>query len=209
MQRPHLKTVGDRSVRPETPRSGDPTESGGFEWKGEEAVPPRPDAQTLSVCDGAVPQVSDGLLGLLDVFDAAVMSDPADCEGHIARARALYQMGDSGCEADYRAAFLLDASLAAQKIVLGLADDVLDDVAYVLMNCRKRLKLDAHDLVARVRAGLTLLLLDQDAEAYCELQQVFLQSVIWRPFLRLLVNEAKQWRGGTTPTRMQHEGNPR
>jgi hypothetical protein len=196
MQRPHPKTLGDRPVRPETSQSEDRTESGGFEREGEQAVQPGADAQELSVCDGAVPQVRDGLLGLLDVFDAAVMSDPADCEGHIARARARYQMGDSGCEADYRAAFLLDASLAAQEIVRGLADDVLDDVAYVLMNCRKRLKLDAHDLVARVRAGLTLLLLDQDAEAYRELQQVFLQSVIWRPFLRLLVNEAKQWRGG-------------
>jgi len=197
MQLPHLKTLGDRSVRPETSRSGDRTESGGFEREGEQAMQPGPDAQELSVCDGAVPQVSDGLAGLLDVFDAVVMSDPADCEGHIARARARYQMSDSGCEADYRAAFLLDARLAAQEIVRGLANDVRDDVAYVLMNCRKRLKLDADDLVARARLGLTLLLLYQDAEAYRELLQVLLQSQVWRPFLRLLVNEAKQRRGGT------------
>jgi hypothetical protein len=196
MQLSHLKTLGDRPVRPETSWSAYRTESAGFKQTGEQAVQPGPDAQTLSVCNGVVPQVSDGLLGLLDVFDAAVMSDPADCEGHIARARARYQMGDSGCEADYQAAFLLDARLAAHEIVRGLGNDVRDDVAYVLMNCRKRLKLDTHDLVARLRAGLTLLLLDQDAEAYRELQQVFCQSVIWRPFLRLLVNEAKQWRGG-------------
>ena len=105
-------------------------------------------------------------------------------------------MSDSGCEADYRAAFLLDADLAAREIACGLEQDVRDDVAYVLMNCRKRLKLNVHDLVARVRLGLTLLLLDQDAEAYCELRQVFLESPAWRPFLRLLVNEVKQRRGG-------------
>jgi hypothetical protein len=197
MQLPHLKVLGDRSVRLETSRSGDRTESGGFEQESAHAVQPGPDAQEMSVCAGAVPQVSDGLLGLLHVFDGAIMSDPADCEGHIARARARYQMGDSGCEADYRAAFLLDARLAAQKIVRGLAIDVRDDVAYVLMICRKRLKLNAHDLVARARVGLTLLLLNQDAEAYRELQRVFLQSEVWRPFLRLLVNEVRQRREGT------------
>ncbi len=197
MQLPHVKTLADRSVRTETSRTGDRTESGGFEREGEQAVQAVPDAQELSNSDGAVPQESDGLEGSLDVFDAVVMSDPADCEGHIARARARYQMGDSGCETDYRAAFLLDARLAAQEIVRGLANDVRHDVGYVLMNCRKRLKLDAHDLVARARVGLTLLLLNQDAEAYCELQQVFLQSEDWRPFLRLLVNEARQRRGGT------------
>ena len=77
----------------------------------------------------------------------------------------------------------------------GLANDVRDDVAYVLMNCRKRLKLNVHDLLTRARLGLTLLLY-QDAEAYCELQQGFLESPVWRPFLRLLVNEVKQRRGG-------------
>jgi hypothetical protein len=197
MQLPHLKTLGDRSVRREKSRSGDGTESGAFERKGEQAVQPGTDARALSVCDGAGPKVRDGLAGLLDVFDAAVMSDPADCEGFIARARARYQMSDSGCEADYRAAFVLDARLAAHEIVRALANDVRDDVAYVLMNCRKRLKLNANDLVARARVGLTLLLLEQDAEAYFELQQVFLQSEVWRPFLRLLVDEAKQRRGGT------------
>jgi hypothetical protein len=81
-------------------------------------------------------------------------------------------------------------------MVRGLANEVREDVAYVLMNCRKRLKIDAHDLVARARVGLTLLLLNQDAQAYRELQQVFLQSPVWRPFLRILVNEARQWREG-------------
>jgi hypothetical protein len=111
--------------------------------------------------------------------------------GHIARARARYQKNHPECEADYRAAFLLDARLTAREIVRGLELDMSDDVAYLLMNCRKRLKIDSQDLVARVRVGLTLLVLYQDADAYCDLQQVFLQNPVWRPFLRLLVNEVK------------------
>jgi hypothetical protein len=38
---------------------------------------------------------------------------------------------------------------------------------------------------------LTLLLLDQDEEALQDLQQAFRQSSVWRPYLRLLVNEAR------------------
>jgi hypothetical protein len=37
-------------------------------------------------------------------------------------------------------------------------------------------------------------MLYQDDEGLCELQQVFAQSAPWRPFLRLLVNEARRRR---------------
>jgi hypothetical protein len=113
------------------------------------------------------------------------------CQFHVARAGALYHRRDPECEADYRAAFLLDAELAASEIVQRLEDEILVDVAYVLTNSRKRLSFNPQDVIARVRLGLTLFLLNQDTEAFCELQQAFLQSPTWRPFLRLLVNEAK------------------
>jgi hypothetical protein len=117
--------------------------------------------------------------------------DTLSCEFYVARAGALYHRRDPECEADYQAAFLLDAVLAASEIVQRLEDEILVDVAYVLTNSRKRLRFNPQDVIARIRLGLTLFLLNQDAEAFCELQQAFLQSPTWRPFLRLLVNEAK------------------
>jgi hypothetical protein len=144
-------------------------------------------------------QIRGEFESVLDEFDRATEIHPCDCNGYISRARARYQKGDTGCEEDYRAAFLLDARLAASEIVRGLEADILDDVAYVLVNCRKRLRLDTQDVVARARRGLTLLLLHQDLEAFHDLQQVFLQSPAWRPFLRLLVNEAKQRRVSISP----------
>jgi hypothetical protein len=117
--------------------------------------------------------------------------DTRSCQFYVARSGALYHRRVPECEADYRAAFLLDAELAASEIVQRLEDEILVDIAYVLTNSRKRLSFDPQDVIARVRLGLILFLLNQDAEAFCELQQAFLQSPTWRPFLRLLVNEAR------------------
>jgi hypothetical protein len=117
--------------------------------------------------------------------------DTLSCEFYVARAGALYHRRDPECEADYRAAFFLDAELAASEMVQRLEDEILVDVMYVLTNSRKRLRFDPQDVIARIRLGLTLFLLNQDAEAFSELQQAFLQSPPWRPFLRLLVNQAK------------------
>jgi len=108
-----------------------------------------------------------------------------------------FKGAEEECESDYLTAFLLDAERATREMVRALEGDIREDVEHVLTKCRKRLKTDAQDLLARTRLGLTLLLINQDAEAYCELQQVFLQSPTWRPFLRLLVSEAKRRRWGT------------
>jgi hypothetical protein len=99
--------------------------------------------------------------------------------------------GDAECEADYRAAFLLDAGLAAREIVRRLEEDIRSDFGSVLVTCRKRLVTNPRDLVARTRLGLALLMVRQENDAFRALQQVFLQSPVWRPFIRLLVNEAK------------------
>jgi hypothetical protein len=134
-----------------------------------------------------------------DDFARAAEIVRGDCLERISRARARYLEGDAGCEADYQAAFLLDAKLAASELIRQLEAEIRDDVVYLLMNCRKRLAFDPGDVVSRTRLGLALLLLFQDAEAFHNLQRAFLRDTSWRPHLRLLVNEAKQRRASTLP----------
>jgi hypothetical protein len=143
----------------------------------------------LAVADPCV-DVADPDLVLEDP-DRTLDFDLAAWAASIARGNARYQSGDPDCEADYRAAFFLDAPLTASKFVRGLNDEVRANVTHVLLTCRGRLRINPRDVVARTRLGLTLFLLCQEEEAFRELHQVFLQSPVWRPFLRLLVNEAK------------------
>jgi hypothetical protein len=130
----------------------------------------------------------------LDGFERAVEIGPGACVAFISRGDARYHRGDAECEADYRTAFLLDAQLAALEFVRRLKADIREDFLCVLINCRRRLSIDSRDVVARARLGLTLLMLHQDDAALRQLQQVFPQSAPWRPFLRLLVNEARRQR---------------
>jgi tetratricopeptide (TPR) repeat protein len=132
--------------------------------------------------------------GAIADFSRALEIDPGDCVAYISRGDVRYHKGDSGSEAENRTAFLLDARLAAHEMVRRLEVDIWDSVASVLMNCRRRLDIDSQDLVDRTRLGLTLLMLHQDDEGLCELQQVFRQGAPWRPFLRLLINAAKEQR---------------
>jgi hypothetical protein len=131
------------------------------------------------------------LEGVLDDPDRTSEFDPPECLASISRGNARYLRGDAECEADYRVAFLLDAGLAAREIVRRLEDDIQADFATVLVSCRKRLVTNPRDVVARTRLGLTLLMLRQEDDGFRALQQVFLDSPVWRPFLRLLVNEAR------------------
>jgi hypothetical protein len=143
---------------------------------------------------GTAGRVRFELEGAFDEFDRAPQIDPEDCVAYISRGDARYHQGDPECEADYQTAFSLNAPLAALEIVRRLKVGIRDDLAYVLMHCRERLRIDPREVVARTRLGLTLLMLYQDDEGLCELQQVFAQSAPWRPFLRLLVNEARRRR---------------
>jgi hypothetical protein len=150
---------------------------------------------------GTASQPGGELEPTLDNPARALEIDQSDCLICISRGNARYHKMDPECEADYRAAFLLDAPLAAREIVRRLEGDIRDDLAHVLLTCRNRVCNDPQDVVARARLGLTLLLLYQDETALYYLQQVFGQSPAWRPFLRLLVNEAKWWRA-TRPSRL-------
>jgi hypothetical protein len=165
--------------------------AGDCEHAVEPAVPPGANGPEFPNNRGTACQARGELEEALDDPDRTLDSDPSDCVTCIAQGDARYHRGDPECEADYRTAFLLDARLAASEILRRLEADIRDDFAFVLMDCRKRLRIDSRDIVARTLRGLTLLLLCLDAEALCDLQQVFRQSPVWRPFLRLLVTEAK------------------
>ena len=128
---------------------------------------------------------------LFDDVERALERNAEECFGHISRAKARYHEGDPECEADFRAAFLLDARLTATEIVRALANEVRDDVDNVVIDCMNRLALDSRDVVARARLGLTFLLLYQDSEAFENLKRAFVQKPSWRPLLRLLVNKVK------------------
>jgi hypothetical protein len=108
--------------------------------------------------------------------------------------RALVHQGDPECQADFRAAFLLDAPFTARAIVR-LLDDGLrrQDHVDVLTNCRKHLRINPENVVARARRALTLLL-GRDSEAYLDLRPIFMRSPTCKPFLQLLIDEAKQRR---------------
>jgi hypothetical protein len=129
---------------------------------------------------------------IFDQFERAPEADPDTCSGFIARGNFRYQKGDPDCIADFRAAFVRDSESAAIEIVRQLEDDIREDIADVLVTCQKRLRANSDDLTARIRLGLALLILCQDSDAFRELRQVFLQNADWRPFLRLLVKEAKR-----------------
>jgi hypothetical protein len=198
MQQRHLNPYDSSSMPTGTDHSDGGVEMDGFERMVERVV-------QAGVIETDFPD--DGrtagparveLLEALDDPERTLDFDPSECVACISRGNVRYHKGDPECEADYRTAFVLDARLAASEIVLRLQGDMRDDVFYVLMNCRNHLIVNPHDVVARVRLGLTLLMLFQEAEALRELQQVFLRSPVWRPFLRLLVNEAKERRGNVS-----------
>jgi tetratricopeptide (TPR) repeat protein len=130
--------------------------------------------------------------GAIADFNQAITIDPLYCVAYISRGNARYHQRDPGCQADYRMAFLLDARLAAREIIRVIAVGVRCDLESVLDGCRSHLRLNASDVVARARRGLTLLLLGREAEAEPDFRQIRLQSPEWEHPLQLLVQEAKR-----------------
>ncbi len=198
MQRPDVKNFGPGLIRTGTKHSQDGVEMDGSEPVVEQV--PQPRAWVAEGDDGCA--ASCEICGDLDGFDdveRTLEENANECFEHISRARARYHEGDPECEADYRAAFLVDARLTATEIVRELKNELRDDVGYVLISCMERLAIDSRDVVARARLGLTLLLLYQDSEAFKNLQRAFLQHPSWRPLLRVLVNKVKMRRAAILP----------
>jgi hypothetical protein len=190
MQRPHLEDPGHSTI----PTEIDPSAVGMGMDDFECVVRPGADESESGERREADCWVRFDAESGFDECDRSLGVDPGDSVAYISRGEARYHLGDPGCEADYRTAFLLDARFAPLEIVRRLNHDIWDDTASVVMNCRKRLGIEHGDVVARIRLGLTLLLFHQDDEALHNLQQVFRQNPPWRPFLRLLVNEVKRRR---------------
>jgi tetratricopeptide (TPR) repeat protein len=136
--------------------------------------------------------------GAIADFSRALAIDPGYCVAYISRGHDRYHKQDPKYEADYRAAFFLDARLATREFIRLLDEGIRHDLADVLTNYRKHLRIDPEDVVARTRRGLTLLLLNRDTEAIHDLQRVFLRSSAWKPFLQLLVDEAKRRRASAS-----------
>ncbi len=114
-----------------------------------------------------------------------------DWIGHFARAKARYRLGDTACEADFRAAFLVDARLTTSEFIRELKRELRNDISDLVHDCQRRLAANPGDAVSLARLGLTLLLLYQDESAYTYLQRAFVHHSLWRPLLRSLVKKAK------------------
>jgi tetratricopeptide (TPR) repeat protein len=125
-------------------------------------------------------------------FDQALELDPSDCVAYISRGNARFHKRDRKCRDDYRAAFALDARLAASEIIRLLDDGLRHDLAEVLANCEKHLRIDPADVVALARRGLTLLLQGKQPEADTDLQQIQHLDPSWGSALQLLTAEAKR-----------------
>jgi tetratricopeptide (TPR) repeat protein len=130
--------------------------------------------------------------GAIADFDQAIAIDPGFCVAYISRGNARHHKRDPACQADYRAAFLLDPRLAAKELIRLLDAGFQHDLPGVLTNCRKHLRIDPGDVVALARHGLTRLLMGEEAEAEHDFQQILLQSPGWKPHLQLLVDEARR-----------------
>jgi len=194
MQLPHLKTNDYPAIRSCTGQSGCGFELERCERVVEQVDQPGARGPELDDDGGNGRHVRGEIESALGNLELTVEIDPGDCVSHISRGNARYHRSDSECETDYQAAFFLDAVLAARETVRRLEADIRDDVCHVLVNCRERLRIDNRNTVARIRLGLALLLLYQDEKVLHDLQQVVRQSPVWRPYLRLLVKEAKRRR---------------
>jgi hypothetical protein len=139
-------------------------------------------------------EVSGERAGVLDDSNPALDVDPESCAAYISLGNFGYLPSDPERKSDDGDAHSLDAEFAASEIIRQLENGLPRDVAYILLSCRRRLKSNPQDLFARTLLGLALLMLRNETEAFHELQRVFLQSPVWRPFLRQLVNRVKQRR---------------
>jgi tetratricopeptide (TPR) repeat protein len=117
-------------------------------------------------------RVSQGdLAAAIADYDTALEIDPRFCLVYISRANARYHRGDPSAYLDYLQAFAICPKTAAQELARVVAVDVRQDARAVLANCARHLKRNPRDVPARVRKGLTLLLLGQEAEAELDFAQ--------------------------------------
>jgi hypothetical protein len=195
----HELKEGDHIMQPSTRLDGDPasilSQSTRAEDGGDSHRLERTGRSVASrdVFDGSIATAAESGFGLKgdDGIDGVLEIEFQDWIALIASAKAGYQLGDTACEADFRAAFLLDARLTVSEFIRELKRELRNDISDLVHDCRHRLVADPGDVVSLSRLGLTLLLLYQDENAFLYLQRAFVHHPLWRPMLRALVNKAK------------------
>jgi tetratricopeptide (TPR) repeat protein len=116
-------------------------------------------------CRGGVRVLLRDFPGAGADYDQALALEPENVCFYISRGHARYHRRDMRSLVDYRMAFRLDRDAAAREIVRLVRDLARRDAAEVLENCRQHLRIEERDAVAHLRLGLTLLFLQQEAEA--------------------------------------------
>jgi tetratricopeptide (TPR) repeat protein len=129
-------------------------------------------------------------------YDRALEIDPCLCMAHISRGNARYHLRDLHARDDYRRAFRLNPQAAAAEIVRILVNDLREDAAAALENCRKHLRICPDDIVARARRGLSLWLLGREEEAAQDFEQWLQRGPDWKVHLDLLLEAARRHPAG-------------
>jgi tetratricopeptide (TPR) repeat protein len=140
-----------------------------------------------------------GLLANQRRFDDALVDcnkalalDPRFCMAFVTRGNIRYHLRDMGAPLDYATAFELDGEATIAEIVRIILDDVRKDADAALKNCRQHLRIHPQDAVARVRRGISLLLLGRGAEATADLDEAMTSNPGWRDRLVILIEAAKR-----------------
>jgi tetratricopeptide (TPR) repeat protein len=135
----------------------------------------------------------------LQLYEERAPDADRSCRLYIHRGDCRYHAGDRpGILSDYRKAFQLNPSLAAELVVARLARDIKADLGILMADGIKHLRLDPVDYVAYSRRGLVFLLQGRDADAQKDFERVVLYNPDVRDLLDLLVANAKKRVGGTT-----------
>jgi tetratricopeptide (TPR) repeat protein len=106
--------------------------------------------------------------GAIADYDRAIGLEPGFALAYLSRGHARYHLRDFRGIADYRTALRLDPDAAIRDLARLFLADIARDPEAVLANCDKHLRIDASDVLAHARRGLTLLLLGRDPRADLE-----------------------------------------
>jgi tetratricopeptide (TPR) repeat protein len=114
---------------------------------------------------GGVRVLQNNFAGAVADYDLALALEPENVLFYISRGNARYHLREARGVFDYRMAFRINPEAAAREIIRLLDADLRSDAGPVLDNCDKHLRINDRDLTAHARRGLTLVLLDREAEA--------------------------------------------
>jgi tetratricopeptide (TPR) repeat protein len=141
---------------------------------------------------GGVRVLLNDFAGALRDYDQALSLEPDKFHLYISRGNARYHCRDPRGVVDFRMAFRLDPEGAADELLRIITADARRNPQAVLDNCTRHLRINAGDLLASARRGLTLLLLGRDAEAEPDLARVRAHVPDLQAHLQRLVQLARR-----------------